>query len=894
MANKGHQVVVPRIQYSKYEYKVVRKLIDQNIAKEPLHLVREELADYKDLLLRFIRENLGGVENYLRFVTTKDHFRAKLLDSLSQISSTDTAIQTEKESILQEVTRLDQMVPPVDEYEYIVKLQRKGYTAMRRPPNPLFLVLPSILDQWDEADVATHSFRLYFLCNWAEVSNLSHKPSIRRGEAHLPCHPGYDINRPHEFLQQHGYHALAVLLMVKYVFVLTNPIGPILGSFMNRHPEVTPYHDLTEDNIGPLIDKAIAYIQAFLRRNRRTLTDGRSWDVKPFLHLDDFDNGSGDMFMRQIDNFIWYIWGCKSCVSVLGWNTTQQHYIQSFGGTFDPHNDTIRVSLSSTSAADRLVQFRRREDGTKNSEAFVHISWNASRNELRQVCEQLVDAGFQLLHVHGISSSVASQGPIEFNCSPFSRIILSDYSRPGEIYESITLSKTAMKDEFLMHEQSYRLLELPPRSDPQKNHFGLLFQSQVEVPDICWSTLVIDVFSELVHREKIIGTAEFESLQVKLERNTVWDLSGIDIFDPTSNCWQGRLRVKNGLLYGLVEAVVPNDKFDRAILEGGSLRRVVLQSDTTCDMVQVVSLMECSGSLERIEFLTKESTILSRIATIRNNYGHNTCPLELIFSNQQKTTLARLTIGHSVDSQVVDTGPYEPITPPIDVLEWNLDRVHEPMQDSCAQVLDDASRQHPSILVNFTLDMTALTAQGFLHIGKVLQQSALECLHVKCVSFRPFQEERIAKVLQAIRWPTIKSLILTGNNIDDWLQLWVRHAGLHDSVGVWADSSASGPSLVSLRIRGHEKNKSNLSHASALAIHYLVYSCRLVELRVENILLENKEEWQMVLDGIHYSSLRSVSLQGSNISDSQRRKAVTKKSLLHIKDRVGGWIRKKL
>ncbi|KAF8988399.1 hypothetical protein BGZ52_010505 [Haplosporangium bisporale] len=537
MANKGHQVVVPRIQYSKYEYKVVRKLIDQNIAKEPLHLVREELADYKDLLLRFIRENLGGVENYLRFVTTKDHFRAKLLDSLSQISSTDTAIQTEKESILQEVTRLDQMVPPVDEYEYI---------------------------------------------------------------------------------------------------------------------------------------------------------------------------------------------------------------------------------------------------------------------------------------------------------------------------------------------------------------------SQVEVPDICWSTLVIDVFSELVHREKIIGTAEFESLQVKLERNTVWDLSGIDIFDPTSNCWQGRLRVKNGLLYGLVEAVVPNDKFDRAILEGGSLRRVVLQSDTTCDMVQVVSLMECSGSLERIEFLTKESTILSRIATIRNNYGHNTCPLELIFSNQQKTTLARLTIGHSVDSQVVDTGPYEPITPPIDVLEWNLDRVHEPMQDSCAQVLDDASRQHPSILVNFTLDMTALTAQGFLHIGKVLQQSALECLHVKCVSFRPFQEERIAKVLQAIRWPTIKSLILTGNNIDDWLQLWVRHAGLHDSVGVWADSSASGPSLVSLRIRGHEKNKSNLSHASALAIHYLVYSCRLVELRVENILLENKEEWQMVLDGIHYSSLRSVSLQGSNISDSQRRKAVTKKSLLHIKDRVGGWIRKKL
>ncbi|KAF9372985.1 hypothetical protein CPB97_000879 [Podila verticillata] len=417
---------------------------------------------------------------------------------------------------------------------------------------------------------------------------------------------------------------------------------------------------------------------------------------------------------------------------------------------------------------------------------------------------------------------------------------------------------------------------------------------RLEVSDIFWSTLVTDVFGELVQRQKIIGTTEFESLQVKLARNTTLDLSGINIFHPMSNRWQGLLRVKNGLLYGLVEADVPNDKFNMAILGGGSLRRVVLQSHTTHDMVQVVSLMGCSGSLEQIEFLAKESTILSWIATIRNNYGHNICPLELIFSERPKTSLARLTIGHGVGSQVVDPGPYEPFTPSIDVLEWNLDHVHEPMQDSGAQVPDDASRQHPFILTSFTLDMIALTAQGFIHIGKVLQQSALECFHVKCVPFRPFQEERIIEILQAIRWPTIKSLVLTGNNIDDWLQLWVRHGGLHDLISAWADSSTPGPNLVSLRIRGHEENKTNLFHVSALAIHHLVYSCCLVELRVENILLENKKEWQLILDGIHYSSLRSVSLQGCNISDSQRRKAVMGSSLLRIKDRVGGWIRKKL
>lgn len=104
-----HNRVVPRIQYSEYGYKVVWKSIDQNIAKKPLHQIREELADYMDLLLMVIKENLRSIDNYLRYVATKDHYRAKLLDSLSQISNTDTTIQTEKESILQEVTRLDHM-----------------------------------------------------------------------------------------------------------------------------------------------------------------------------------------------------------------------------------------------------------------------------------------------------------------------------------------------------------------------------------------------------------------------------------------------------------------------------------------------------------------------------------------------------------------------------------------------------------------------------------------------------------------------------------------------------------------------------------------------------------------------------------------------------------------
>lgn len=116
--------------------------------------------------------------------------------------------------------------------------------------------------------------------------------------------------------------------------------------------------------------------------------------------------------------------------------------------------------------------------------------------------------------------------------------------------------------------------------------------------------------------------------------------------------------------------------------------------------------------------------------------------------------------------------------------------------------------------------------------------------------------------------------------------------GLYRLVGAWADPSAFGPNLIYLSIRGNE-NKTILSHASTLAIHRCVYCCRLVELRLENILLEKKQQWDLILKGIHYSSLRSVSLQGSNIPDSKRRKVVIGRPLLRIKERVGDWLRKK-
>ena len=65
----------------------------------------------------------------------------------------------------------------------------------------------------------------------------------------------------------------------------------------------------------------------------------------------------------------------------------------------------------------------------------------------------------------------------------------------------------------------------------------------------------------------------------------------------------------------------------------------------------------------------------------------------------------------------------------------------------------------------------------------------------------------IILILEPIWWPTIKSLVLAANNVNDWLQLWASHVGPLDLVGAWTDPCASGPRLASLSVIDHKENK---------------------------------------------------------------------------------------
>lgn len=883
---------IPRIKQSDHPYLVTlnRAPNEDLTASEHLHLIKEELADYRDLVENIVNIRFDCMAKFLRFVASRDYSRTKLLASLSHFNDNDPTIQKEKENVLQEIIRLDKLVPQADDQERMLKLTTDVYGRFRRPPNLLFLILPTSLDQWDPANTTNPMLRLYFLCKGTDAKNKDIEAHLLYAQhAHISNHAGYVLKSAQDFLQSYGDYALAVLLMAKYGFFGSDYHIPSLHSFkvLATVDGTTPRHNLTSDDIGPLIDEAIAYIRAFQQRIQSTQHVIDPWGIKSFLWLDGSDSGTGDLYFQQGAGENETLWLCTDHCPLDSRIRVLKEFVQSRNGTIDLHNRTIRITLTSASEADRFAKYNKSK--VQYFEVFLHIAWSVTRQELQRVCEQLVNAGFLLLRVHGVPSCVASLGPIVLNRNTTSLIILCDYPRPAESYVFITMDDQFTKREYV---EQGRTTE---RKDLLCRHYGLHIQRLVDETDILFGDLVHYFSDEIEKCEK--GMVLFKQRE-RPSQHTTLGLSGVSVFSRRNLDWQGQLGVTDGIIYGLAEAVIPNTNFSTMILECGKLRRLVLQSYNADDMLQVMSLMECSPLLQTIEVPAQENDIFARIESIRQSCNNRTRPVEVSFLHQQQDrvrVLAKVVIGGIEHSETLEARSHSQNSPAVDILDWHLDQVSGQIRDDGLRVLDSASRLFPSTLTSFTVDITSLQPQGLVHVCNVLKRSSLEYLHINCVPFMPFLEANIGEALQAIQWPTIKSLVLTGNNINDWLTLWSSsYGGLHRLIGAWVDPSASGPSLVYFSIRGHEENKTILSHASALAIHHVLYSCRLVELRLENILLENKQEWNLVLRGIHYSSLRSVSLQGSNMSDSQRRKVVRGRPLLRFKERVGGWLRRKL
>lgn len=117
----------------------------------------------------------------------------------------------------------------------------------------LFIVLPSNLHSWQE-DSAKHTFRLHFLCHVGDARDGRH--------IHLSNHQGYGLLQPQEFFQKYGYYVLTMLTMTKYGLSDSMNDWPALDTLkIFWGYDSRDMGSISPENIGPLIDMAIAYLQ---------------------------------------------------------------------------------------------------------------------------------------------------------------------------------------------------------------------------------------------------------------------------------------------------------------------------------------------------------------------------------------------------------------------------------------------------------------------------------------------------------------------------------------------------------------------------------------------------------------------------------------------------------
>lgn len=342
----------------------------------------------------------------------------------------------------------------------------------------------------------------------------------------------------------------------------------------------------------------------------------------------------------------------------------------------------------------------------------------------------------------------------------------------------------------------------------------------------------------------------------RLDPYIISDLKGIDIFDLERKTWKGRLGVKDNVLIGYVEAVVPYPPSDaHSVLMHGTLDRLVFRSQYIAmpevESVLDLSLVHHNPKLRHLDISVQEGQVFQQLELLRKTWRGDDQLLVDVSENAGQTDdrkIATVVIRNKVPKTwasasvnldptgVLPCGRRRPVV--VDVLYWNRDYVTGVLKDKDAAILDTASRLFPSILTKLRLDTSRLTRKGLASVEKVLRRSTLEHLHIQCVPYSAWQEKSLGQVMGAVQWPTISSLSLTGNNIEGWIQLFCKAKEL--------SGSGFAPRLLRLDIIGSSITYQQLSHESALTIHRLVYGSEVVELRLDNVRMQDGKDWELI------------------------------------------------
>lgn len=703
----------------------------------------------------------------------------------------------------------------------------------------LFIVLPTDLGSWDDKDPSTHHFRLYFLCDVWFRAGLKGLPQ----HAHLSNHPGYDLNRPHEFLQTYGNYVLRVLDMMKRGYSDRNYSIPALepkSLLWGCDPKVLGM--VSEDNIVLLVDKAIASLQNLSpprMLSKLELTRVQSAKIKEYLVVQNGGDTGGDLH-RYIRSSQFLSWRCRTHAQQYlehGSFESLQEFVHNHGGHIDIQKATLRVELESATAAEqfRIVL----SDTLHRFDLSVKLNWKATRSDIEELCSNFAKTKAFILEIDGITLDAHPQDHVQHMCDLFGNIILQDKLRfisllnyPRPLEQCIYTGNCSFR---------WTIADRPPYS---------------------WVDLRSDLekFSTAVSSAHVSDWAEASRVLLSvLKKHGFMEVTKINVHHKY---WEGTFDLEER---AFVEAYIYNLHCP-TLPTLGSLRRLAVHLDLQSLDRKLYSMVQGSERLQELNISAHRCDLFqlaARVTILRRNFSS---PLQLTLLERvtdksgkmvAKMVIRRDPLKDLLGSRAAETHDMPSVRKLHDIslyaelLLWEYDRIFTLSSDYSAWFLDFASKERPAVLTTFTLDTASLSGDGLACIQRVLYRSSLQCLRIQCNHVTDDLMLSVQQVLRAVQWHTLQSLVFTGENINEWIWLLI----MQDRINTLMDLSQ----LRHLELIDTGPTPQQLAHSTVLFIHRLVCTCPQLELRVEN--MESKKQDETLLkDAACFADLIEVPL----------------------------------
>lgn len=654
---------------------------------------------------------------------------------------------------------------------------RQNYELHQYPVPRLFIILPKVTRFRDRLQRPFYrQFKLHFLCECGE------------GDIHLAKHEGYDIHKPHEFLEKYGPYLRTIMQWLKGGLIASGIVAKALG--------LPPLPDL-DIKIKSILEGTIEYLldqdrrrddhsgPDIIRFNSNELEGLEGVDLRrlqSYLVLNDKDQRLGNLF-RTVTSDGHVKWVCDD------------HYRETYGptgiqplkdlvdknkGTFLVQEGKIIIMLSSRKRASRFYEVLIAARGIQ--ELDITLGWDATMNDLRKLYKSLTMTNIVSITVDG----TYFKGPLLdwFNrkqrFSPLVHIAGNNRTQSMSIRNFTTFSRHVRVNLSTMSSQKLRSLSIQSRllfkTSSVLCRVAELYPSLVEFTLEC--TEMEGSFIEFLEwassfndLKTVVFWNQARSLTISVDSGTVTQVEAKCPLS-TGRHPDGLIRFATGRITRFIlepKEITPemHKPLVHAIRDNPNLSEIQVHYHSV-DAFEIINCIKdgvksasCSATFRRLQLCiavrpTADSDVHPALRDVINSTIEFTPAFKMSTSVQLKNTGER-------------TGSWQSMTP----YGWSIERLdaNSTFNDDIAKVLERGADRRSPMLKQLALDPASLTDTGIRSLSRVIWKS--DNLVKFDLTLYNLDEESEKSKLDPIfgeHLPRLTSLTARGKTASTWLE----------------------------------------------------------------------------------------------------------------------------